>query len=114
MDDPLFSYKLGHVPVRPSHSPGYDTIGGPFVLKKSKPPNSFRLIRSKDYYISNYPKIDRIDLTTCTRFPFAIKAVIQKELDIFPVKSLRRVRQWTSISPQKFFCETECCIRGKE
>ena len=36
VDDPLFLYKLGHVPVRPSPAPGYDTIGGPFVLKKRK------------------------------------------------------------------------------
>lgn len=108
MDDPLFPYKLGHVPVRPSHSPGYDTISGPFVLKKSKPPNSFHLIRNEDYYISNYPKIDRIDLTTFTRFPFAIKAVIQKELDIFPIRSLHRLHQWTSISPQKLSCRDTC------
>ena len=105
MNDPLFPYKLSHVPIRPSYSPGYDTISGPFVLKESRQPNSFNLIRNEDYYRSNHPKIDRINITTFARYPFAIKAVRERELDIFPIRSLRHIYRWSSIIPQRFPCK---------
>lgn len=98
-DEALFPYLL-NVPILPSHSPLYDVTSGSFLLKKSKSPLSFHLYRNKDYYRTNRPKIDWISLKTFNRFPFAVRTLMEKNLDILPLRSLHQVHQWSSAIPQ--------------
>ena len=99
-DDALFQNKLGYISILPSHAAPYHVTGGPFILRESRSPVSFHLHRNRDYYKVGYPKIDWIKLRTYARPAFAIKAVMEKRLDMFPLSSLHQIRKWASADPQ--------------
>lgn len=100
--DALFCHKLGYATIFPAHSTPYEVTGGPFCLGKSEDPTSFRLYRNRDYYRDNSPKIDWINLRTYTRSAFAVKAVMEKKVDLLPLRTLHQIHQWRSIVPQSF------------
>lgn len=104
-DDILFPYRITHVPIVPSQSHLYSVTNGPFLLRESKDPILFQLYRNKDYYRTGYPKIDWLTLKTYARSAFAVKAVMKKKLDLFPLRSLQQIYEWSSVSPQAFLAK---------
>ena len=99
-NNPLFPYWLSRIPIFSSHFP--DITNGPFLLRKSSSSMSFQVYRNKNYYIPNQPKIDWIKFEVFSRPSSAIKAVLEKEMDLFPVRSLHETNQWSSVPPQSF------------
>ena len=103
-DDVLFPARLGNIPILPSH-PGenYSVTSGPFLLKKGKLKTTLNLIKNKDYFKPNHPLIDWIQLKTFSRSAFAIYAVMKKDLDFFPLRSLYQALEVSqTASPQSF------------
>lgn len=104
-DDVLFPCRLGGVPILPSHvlENQYSVTSGPYRLKISKKETTFNLIKNKDYFKTNHPFIDWIFLKTFSRSPFAVKAVMKKDLDFFPLRSLHQAfAVEKTASPQSF------------
>ncbi len=99
-NNPVFPNWLSSVPILPSHSA--DATSGPFRLRKNKSATSFQIYRNRDYYIPNQPKLDWIKFKIFSRPQSAIDAVLRKEFDLFPARSLHEIRQWTSVPPQSF------------
>lgn len=99
-DDVLFPYKLSNIPILPSHL--YKATSGPFLLKKERSSALFHLYRNKDYYKKGYPKIDWLSIRAF-RYPHcAVRSVIKKNSDLFPVRSLQEVHVWPSARLQSF------------
>jgi ABC-type transport system substrate-binding protein len=95
-DDALFFLKIDRIPIFPAHSPfNYEVTNGPFLLKKNKSKNQYNLYRNKNYYREGYPKIDQVKLKIFNRPSFAVKAVVDGDMDFFFPRSLIETRQYT-------------------
>ena len=103
-DDVLFPARVGSIPILPSHSEeNYSVTSGPYRLKISKQEKNFNLIKNQDYFKPNHPFIDWIQLKTFKRSAFAVKAVMRKDLDFFPLRSLHQALKVSqTASPQSF------------
>ena len=98
--NPIFPSWLSSIPILPSHSA--DATSGPFRMRKGKSATSFQIYRNKDYHMPYQPKLDWIKFRIFSRQQSAIDAVLRKEFDLFPARSLREISQWTSVPPQSF------------
>lgn len=93
----LFFLNISRILIRPAHSQsGYEITNGPFLLKKSRRIDQYKLYRNRDYYRSGYPKLEQVMLRTFSRPSFAVKAVVDGKMDVFFPKSLLDVRQYTT------------------
>jgi hypothetical protein len=102
-DDALFFLKIGKIPIFPAHSPSnYEVTNGPFLLKKNKSTNQYNLYKNKNYYRKGYPKIDQVKLKIFNRPSFAVKAVVDGEIDFFFPRSLIETRQYTPATVPNF------------
>jgi hypothetical protein len=104
-DDALFFLKISRIPIFPAHSPSnYEVTNGPFLLKKNKSTNQYNLYKNKNYYRKGYPKIDQVKLKIFNRPSFAVKAVVDGDMDFFFPRSLIETRQYTpAIVPNFLF-----------
>ena len=96
-DNRLFFMNIASVSIFPAHShSSYEITNGPFLLKKSKRMNQYKLYRNKDYYRNGYPRLEQITLKIFNRPSFAVKAVVEGDVDLFFPRSLLDVRQYTA------------------
>lgn len=96
-DNALFFLNIARILIRPAHSQSsYEVTNGPFLLKRSKRVDQYKLYRNRDYYRGGYPRIDQVTLRTFSRPSFAVKAVVEGDVDVFFPKSLLDVRQYTA------------------
>lgn len=103
-DDVLFPARIGSIPILPSHSGElYSVTSGPYRLKISKQEKIFHLYKNQDYFKQNHPFIDWIELKTFKRSAFAVKAVIRKDLDFFPLRSLHQALKVSQTAPPQSF-----------
>ena len=102
-EDVLFFLKIARIPIFPWHSTSdYEITNGPFLFRKGKYINNYNLHRNKNYYRENRPKIEQVRLKIFNRPSFAVKAIAEKNIDVFFPRSLTEIRQYITTSTPNF------------
>ena len=107
----MFPQRLASLPIRPSHSrQPYRVTSGAYRLKKSFSPKAItlRLVRNPDYYQETRGGIDWINIKRFKYLPYAIKALLNKKIDLISLDALQPLYETSNDLPlqqARFFGE---------